>query len=98
METTTMSSKGQVVIPKSVRTDYAWESGVEFQIERIDGAIVLRPKNPFPPTTLDDIVGFLQNDGPTVTLEDMEAAIEKGILEEWGDRSRHKRAGTPAVE
>ena len=98
METTTMSSKGQMVIPKSVRSDLEWAAGMEFQIERIDGGIVIRPKNPLPETTMDDIVGFLQNDGPTVTLEDMEAAIEKGILEEWGDRSRHEHIGAPVAK
>lgn len=98
METMTMSSKGQVVIPKSVRAMHGWDAGTEFQIEHVDGGIVIRPKKPFPTTTLDDIIGFLQNDGPTVTLEDMEAAIEKGILEEWGDRSRHKRTGAHVAE
>ena len=87
METTTMSSKGQLVIPKSVRSDYEWDAGMEFQIERIDGAIVIRPKNPFPKTTLEEVAGCLNYDGPVITLEDMEEALKRGILEKYGDRS-----------
>ena len=32
METTRLSSKGQVIIPKSVRSAHRWEAGLDFQI------------------------------------------------------------------
>ncbi|HFC12172.1 MAG TPA: AbrB/MazE/SpoVT family DNA-binding domain-containing protein [Anaerolineae bacterium] len=87
METTTVSSRGQVVIPKSIRKDYEWGAGVVLELERHEGGIFLREKNPFPPTTLDDIVGFLQHDGPAITIEEMDKAIKQAVLEKWHDRN-----------
>jgi AbrB family looped-hinge helix DNA binding protein len=41
--TTKLSSKGQVVIPKSLRTAHRWKPGTEFIVEEQGDNIVLRP-------------------------------------------------------
>ena len=51
MAKTRLSSKGQVIIPKAVRDRHGWEPGVELEVEDHGEAVVLRPANPFPPTT-----------------------------------------------
>ena len=35
METTKLSSKGQVVLPKSVRDAHKWQPGAEFAVEEL---------------------------------------------------------------
>jgi AbrB family looped-hinge helix DNA binding protein len=43
METTRLSTKGQIVLPKSLRTERAWEPGTEFTVEETCDGILLRP-------------------------------------------------------
>ncbi len=48
MEQMTMSSKGQVVIPKEIRDRMGAKRGQKFVIEEVDGSYILIPvpKNP----------------------------------------------------
>lgn len=75
MEHTRLSSKGQVIIPASVRKKHDWKAGTEFEIEETADGIILRPARLFPATTLDDVAGCLFFDGPAKTLDEMEEAI-----------------------
>lgn len=84
METTTLSSKGQIIIPKAVRAAYRWEPGVEFVIEEVGSGILLKPRNPFPPTRVEDGLGCAGYDGPAKTVEQM----TQGILDEARRRWR----------
>ena len=43
METTRLSTKGQIVLPKNIRTSRAWVPGTEFTIEETADGILLRP-------------------------------------------------------
>ena len=78
METTKLSSKGQIIIPKSLRTSHQWQPGTEFLIEEREDGIFLRPRKPFPPTTVDQVLGCTGYEGPPKTLEEM----DRGVLEE----------------
>ena len=75
MATIRLSSKGQILIPRSIRTANHWTTGQEFDVEMTPDGILLRPKSPFPPTTVDEVAGCLQYDGPTKTLDDMEQGL-----------------------
>ena len=83
METTRLSSKGQVNIPKALRGRLHLQPGQEFTIESTtDGALLLRPAKPAPGgVTLDQVAGCLRYAGPAKTLEEMEAAIAQGVRE-----------------
>jgi len=81
MVTTRMSEKGQVVIPKRVRSSYGWEPGVEFAIEETEDGIKLKPLKPFQETSIADVLGCLNYRGPRKTLKEMEDAIAKGASE-----------------
>ena len=78
MLTTKLSSKGQVIIPKEIRSRHHWEAGKELQAIDTDDGILLRPTSPFPETTLKEVASCLSYSGKTKTLEDMESAIKKG--------------------
>jgi AbrB family looped-hinge helix DNA binding protein len=81
METTRLSEKGQIVIPKRVRAAHGWEPGLEFAIENSEEGIQLKPIKPFKKTTMKDVLGCIPYKGPRKSLADMKAAIEKGAKE-----------------
>ncbi|WP_242470886.1 AbrB/MazE/SpoVT family DNA-binding domain-containing protein [Thiocystis violacea] len=81
METTRLSSKGQVILPKAIRENYHWSAGTEFEIEERPDGIVLRPRKPVPTTLLSDVVGCAGYRGPTQSLDEMEEAIVRGARE-----------------
>ena len=79
MISTKLSSKGQVIIPKTIRSGHRWETGQEFIVINQKDNIILKPKSPFPETRLDDVGGFLKHTGRSLSLEDMDKAIRTGI-------------------
>lgn len=81
METTRLSSKGQVILPKFVRDAHHWVPGTEFVVEDTSDGVLLRPAKSFKPTRLEDVIGCTGYKGPAKTLEEMEDAIAKGVME-----------------
>ena len=61
METVTLSSKGQLVIPSHVRTAAHLHAGDTFEVRYLDGEIRLKPVAPARTTTLDEVAGCLAN-------------------------------------
>jgi AbrB family looped-hinge helix DNA binding protein len=57
METTKLSSKGQVIIPQSVREADHWKPGTEFTVEDTPQGLLLKPKKLFAETRLEDLIG-----------------------------------------
>lgn len=78
METTRLSSKGQIIIPKAIRESHGWGPGVEFQVEDRSEGVLLRPARPFPPSTLREVIGCTGYTGRRKSLAEMEGAIRKG--------------------
>ena len=76
MTTVTLSSKGQLVIPKQVRTLANISAGDALQVRYLDGEIRLRPKAPSRITTLDAVAGCLAN-APRKRITD--AAVRAAI-------------------
>ncbi len=75
MNRTRLSSKGQVVLPKSVREALRLEAGTEFIVTTTAHAVVLSRVAPFPATTLEQVYGCLPHVGRPRTLEEMDAGI-----------------------
>ena len=88
MDTTKLSSKGQLILPKSVRDARNWRPGTEFQIEETPEGILLRALKPFAPTKLKDVVGSTGYAGPAKSTEEMNLAIGLGVKERR-DRGRY---------
>lgn len=79
MTTTTLSTKGQVVIPGGVRKRHHWHPGQSLTIEDTDDGVILRahPER----TAIRQLVGVAGYKGPAKSLTDMEAAIARGAAE-----------------
>jgi AbrB family looped-hinge helix DNA binding protein len=75
METTRLSTKGQVILPKSVRDSRAWPPGTRFAVEERPDGILLRPLSRLPETRLEDVVGCLQYTGKPKTVSQMKQGI-----------------------
>ena len=88
VETTKLSTKGQVILPKTVRDAHGWSAGTEFAVEDSPGGITLRPLRPTPSSRLEDVVGCLRYTGRAKTLQQMEKAIAMGVKERR-DRGRY---------
>ena len=86
METTKLSSQGQVIIPKSLRDAHHWEAGIELIAINMGDGILLKPKKPFLEKKLTEVAGCLKYHGTPKSLEDMDEAIRQGIEELWHDR------------
>ncbi len=78
VDTTRLSSKGQIVLPKRLRQAHRWQPGQEFAVIETEEGILLRPTSPFPETTIDEVAACLRYQGRPRTLEEMEQAIEEG--------------------
>lgn len=86
MPMTTLSSKGQVIIPKHIRAVRHWEPGQELEVVELDDGVLLKPRSAFPAMKVDEVAGFLAYQGPAKSLADMDEAIRKGALESNRDR------------
>lgn len=85
MNTTTLSSKGQVILPKSIRDANRLRSGMRFSVEDTPEGILLRAQQPFVRTRFAEVRGSLRYTGKPKTIEQMNA----GLLAEA--RRRHAR-------
>ena len=88
METTRLSTKGQVVLPKNIRAARAWGPGTEFTVEETEDGILLRPSSRFPQTDLADVAGCLRSKRKAKTITGMDRAIAREVLRRR-DRGRY---------
>lgn len=73
--TTTLSTKGQVILPADIRRRLRWQPGTRLSVEETPDGILLRPAPLFPPTTPEQVFGCLRYRGAPKTLEDMQAGV-----------------------
>ena len=83
--TTTVSTKGQVILPKAIRQALRWEAGMRLTIESTPDGVLLKPIPVFPETRSKDVYGRLASNAAPKSLTEMEA----GVLAEA--RRRHAR-------
>jgi AbrB family looped-hinge helix DNA binding protein len=79
METTRLSSKGQVVLPKPIRDARRWRPGTELTVEDTADGVLLRPVKPFAPSRLEDVAGSLRYAGKPKTIRQMDVAIRAEV-------------------
>jgi len=77
MTITELSSRGQVVLPKTVRDRRGWRTGTESVVEEIPSGIPLRPQRPFAPTRFEDVRGSLKYQGPPKSIKEMNLRVGK---------------------
>ena len=83
---TTLSTKGQMILPKAVRESRGWGPGVRLLVEdRPEGVVITKDCDEplFPPTTIDEVRGMLRYEGPPISIEEMNSAVLKEAARRW---------------
>ncbi len=73
--TTTLSTKGQVILPAAIRRRRHWQAGTRLVVEETQDGVLLTPAPLFAPARPEEVFGSLPHEGPPKTLEDMQAGI-----------------------
>jgi AbrB family looped-hinge helix DNA binding protein len=87
MESTKLSTRGQVVIPLAIREEMHLEPGTEFMVERQADGILLKPRRKRRKISFEEANAIIESlpkyEGPTISIEEMDEAISRRIREEW---------------
>lgn len=77
MPVATMTSKGQITVPKQVRDELGLEAGTKVTFVRTrQGDYRLRVKTGH----VTDLAGIMKYDGPPISIEEMDEAIAQGAI------------------
>jgi AbrB family looped-hinge helix DNA binding protein len=76
--TTRLSTKGQLIIPRAIRSKQGWSAGTLIVIEDRGDSVVLRAVAEPAKVDLDDVIGSAGYTGRRRSLPEMAAAIAKG--------------------
>ena len=78
-----LSTKGQVIIPKPLRTAHNWQAGQRLQfIDTPDGILVKSAPATFKQTSIEQVAGCLQYKGKAKSITEMNEAIARGAVEQ----------------
>lgn len=86
--TTTVSTKGQVILPASILQRRDWGAGTRLLVEETINGVLLKLAPAFAESRPQDVFGSLHHQGEPRTLEDMGA----GVLAEAHRRHARGRA------
>lgn len=81
---TTVSSKGQVVIPKEIRDRHGLEPGTRLEVEDRGDVIVLRRTGEGKRYTVDDLLALPRYyDGPPKSDDEIARALDQDVRRRW---------------
>ena len=80
--TTTVSTKGQVILPKAIRRSLSWEAGTKLAVESTPEGVLLKPLPVFAETRPEDVFGRLGCGVAPKSTEEM----DEGVLAEAARR------------
>lgn len=87
---TTLSAKGQVVIPKDVRDALGLRPGQSLDVIRTESGILLRPSVAKSGRSFEEITASLrtlyEHEGPPLSIGKMDRAVDEMFRKEWRSR------------
>ncbi|MCL4759505.1 MAG: AbrB/MazE/SpoVT family DNA-binding domain-containing protein [Rhodocyclaceae bacterium] len=69
--TITLSSKGQIVIPKEVRDELHWDAGTQISLVSSASGVTLRAVPKKTGRKLADLIGLFKHDDPHLPIEEL---------------------------
>ena len=73
--TTTLSTKGQVILPKAIRDQRHWPAGTKLIVEETPEGVLLKSMPVFASTDMAAVFGSLRPTGPALSIDDMNVVI-----------------------
>ncbi len=75
-KTVGLASKGQLVLPKTIRDRLNGDAGTEFSIIGRGTEVVIKPTRIFPATALEPVDAPSVDQGKPLSLEDVDRAVQ----------------------
>ncbi len=75
MKSVALSSKGQFVLPKAIRTRHHWQSGTRLIVIDRGDEVVIKAAEPFEVTSFESATAPSVYQGRLLSLADMDSAI-----------------------
>jgi AbrB family looped-hinge helix DNA binding protein len=75
--TTVISTKGQVILPKTIRDQRHWAAGTQLTVEDTAEGVLLKAVPLFARTAVSSVFGSLGHSGRALSLEDMDKAVTR---------------------
>lgn len=72
---TTLSTKGQVILPRSIRRNKDWNAGTRLIVEDTPEGVFLRKAPAFAPTAPDAVFSILPWGSGALSIEEMDVAV-----------------------
>lgn len=69
--TITLSSKGQVVIPKEIRDELHWDAGTQIALVSSASGVTLKAVPKKTGRKFADLIGLLKHEGPPLSIEEL---------------------------
>jgi len=74
--TTTVSTKGQIILPKAIRLKWEWDAGTRLTVEETPDGALLKPAPAFVETRPQDVFGLLPySGGKPKSIKGMDAGV-----------------------
>ncbi len=75
--TTTLSTKGQIILPAAIRKARAWPPGTRLMVEDTTEGVLIKAAPSLPGDVQEpaDVYSSLPHKGSPLTLEEMDAAV-----------------------
>ena len=87
--TITLSSKGQVVIPKKIRDELHWEAGTRLTLISSATGVTIKAIPGGTGRRLEDLIGMLKHDGPPLSTDDLCRPVDYSA--DWETSERRSR-------
>lgn len=94
-EHTKVTAAGEVIVPRRVLEARGWAPGMELEVDETPQGVIIRPARAGAPTERISYEEFRRRvpkyEGPTVTLEEMDRAIDQAMAERWKAKQARSR-------
>ena len=87
--TITLSSKGQIVIPKEIRDQLHWHAGTQITLLAGASGVTLKAVPKKTGRRLEDLIGMLKHERPPLSTEELCAPVDDS--EDWAATERRSK-------
>lgn len=87
--TITLSSKGQIVIPKEIRDQLHWHAGTQLSLLSSASGVTLKAVPKKTGRRLEDLIGMLKHEGAPLSTEELCAPVD--YFEDWAASERRSK-------